>query len=160
MHLLKSKDSKALQVRYSKVSVKLVILISKRLFCYAAPSISQNQISEFLCQYNNNNFYFIMYRSLRRFTKACLIQLFVAQKVKLLKFKSKSNFLTQWEFSIAFSQKQELINMKLNIRTKGNYVLEFVGSESVSEFRIRIAESGLCYDALRFVAGRGLLNFE
>jgi hypothetical protein len=42
MHLLKSKDSKALQVRYSKISVKLVILISKRLFCYAAPSISQN----------------------------------------------------------------------------------------------------------------------
>ena len=50
--------------------------------------------------------------------------------------------------------------MKLNIRSKDYYVLEFVGSESVSEFRIRIAESGLCYDALRFVAGRGLLNFE
>ncbi len=51
------------------------------------------------------------------------------------------------------------INMQLVIRSKESYVLEFAGSESLSELKIRIAESERCDDVLLYVAGRPL-DFE
>jgi hypothetical protein len=49
--------------------------------------------------------------------------------------------------------------MQLVIRSKESYVLEFAGSESLSELKIRIAESERCDDVLLYVAGRPL-DFE
>ena len=51
------------------------------------------------------------------------------------------------------------IIMQLVIRSKESYVLEFAGSESLSELKIRIAESERCDDVLLYVAGRPL-DFE
>jgi hypothetical protein len=49
--------------------------------------------------------------------------------------------------------------MQLFIRSKDSYVLEFIGSESFSELKIRITKSERCDDALLSVAGR-ILDFE
>ena len=51
------------------------------------------------------------------------------------------------------------IIMQLVIRSKESYVLEFAGSESLSELKIRIAETERCEDVLLYVAGRPL-DFE
>jgi small subunit ribosomal protein S30e len=51
------------------------------------------------------------------------------------------------------------IDMQLVIRRKESYLLEFVGSESISELKIRVPESERCDDVLLYVAGR-LLDFE
>ena len=49
--------------------------------------------------------------------------------------------------------------MQLIVRSKESYVLDFVGSESLSDLKVRIAEAERCEDVLLYVAGKPL-DFE